>query len=147
MSVKHDHEHERTENMMPRLQQPHREGLALCHRVILDSVAHWWVPARTPTVRQCLHGGMPWVARSNLHETTNDNKTKTDLESNVLSGNRCSHTLGILHIWQDTAVKAHVENIRILEMILHLSRKGLFEATPQLVQCWKSLSRNILTVM
>ena len=52
MSVKHDNEHERIEHMMPRLQQPHQEGLALCHRVILDSVAHRWVPARTPTVRQ-----------------------------------------------------------------------------------------------
>ena len=43
MSVKHDHERERKEHMMSRLQQhqqPHKEGLALCHRVILDSVAH-----------------------------------------------------------------------------------------------------------
>ena len=39
MSVKHDLEHERKEHMMSRLQQhqqPHKEGLALCHRVILD---------------------------------------------------------------------------------------------------------------
>ena len=46
-----------------------RTGLALCHRVILDSVAHW-VPARTRTVHQCLHGGKPWVARDTLHHTT-----------------------------------------------------------------------------
>ena len=38
-----------------------RTGLSLCHRVILDSVAHWWVLARTPTVHQCLYGGRPWV--------------------------------------------------------------------------------------
>ena len=44
-----------------------RTGLALCHRVILDSVAHWWVPARTPTVHQCFYGGRPWVARDTLH--------------------------------------------------------------------------------
>ena len=44
-----------------------RTGLALCRRVFLDSVAHWWVPARTPTVHQCLYGGRPWVARSQLH--------------------------------------------------------------------------------
>ena len=44
-----------------------RTGLALCHRVILDSVAHW-VPARTRTVHQCLYGGRPW-ARDTLHAT------------------------------------------------------------------------------
>ena len=43
-------ERERKEHMMSRLQahqQPHQEGLALCHRVTLDSVAHRWVPAMT----------------------------------------------------------------------------------------------------
>ena len=44
-----------------------RTGLALCHKVILDSVAHWWVPARTPTLHQCLYGGRPWVARDTRH--------------------------------------------------------------------------------
>ena len=34
-----------------------RTGLAFCHRVILDSVAHLWVPARTFTVHRCLFGG------------------------------------------------------------------------------------------
>ena len=34
----------------------HTEGLALCHRVTLDSVAHRWVPARTPAVHQCPQG-------------------------------------------------------------------------------------------
>ena len=48
---------------------PARTGLSLCHRVILDSVAHWWVLARTPTVHQCLYGGRPWVAQDTLHAT------------------------------------------------------------------------------
>ena len=44
-------------------------------------------PARTPTVHQCLRGGRPWVARSKstVRRPTNDNKTQTSLESNVLS--------------------------------------------------------------
>ena len=77
MSVKHDHEHERKEHMMSRRQQhqhPHKEGLALCHRVTLESVAHWWVPARTPTVHQCLYGGRLWVAHNKLHKTTPDRR-------------------------------------------------------------------------
>ena len=48
--------------------RPHAQG-SLCHRVTLDSVAHWWVPARTPTAHQCFHGGRPWVARDTLHAT------------------------------------------------------------------------------
>ena len=46
------------EHMMSRLQQHQQpqSGLALCPRVILDSVAHWWVPARTPTVHRCSKG-------------------------------------------------------------------------------------------
>ena len=46
-----------------------RTGLALCHRVILDSVAHWWFPAWTPTVHQCHYGGKPCVAQDTLHAT------------------------------------------------------------------------------
>ena len=38
--------------------------------VTLDSVPHWWVPARTPTVHQCLYGGWPWVVQDSLHATT-----------------------------------------------------------------------------
>ena len=53
-----------------------RTGLALCHSVILDSVAHWWVPARTPTVHQCFHGGRPWVAHNKLHAQHRNDKTK-----------------------------------------------------------------------
>ena len=47
-----------------------RTGLALCHRVILDSVARWWFPARTRAVHQCLHGGRPCAARIQLPPTT-----------------------------------------------------------------------------
>ena len=42
-----------------------RTGLA--HRITMDSVAHWWVRARTPTEHQCLYGGRPWVARDTVH--------------------------------------------------------------------------------
>ena len=89
MSVKHDHEHERKALMMSRLQQhkPHQEGSALGHRVTLDSVAHRWVPARTPTVHLCPEKesrGWPDTS-STRRPPTNDNTTKTFLESNVLS--------------------------------------------------------------
>ena len=46
-----------------------RTELALCHRVILDSVAHKWVTTRTPTVHQYFYGGRSWVARDTLHAT------------------------------------------------------------------------------
>ena len=53
-----------------------RTGLALCHRVILDSVAHWWVPARTRRVHQCHFGGRPWVAHNKVHAQHQNDKTK-----------------------------------------------------------------------
>ena len=68
-------------------QQPHKEGLALCHRVTLDFVAHWWVPARTPTVHGCPTGkavGGPQQAPQR-RPPTNNNKTQTSLEPNVFS--------------------------------------------------------------
>ena len=40
-----------------------------------------------------------------------------------------------ISIWQDTAAQAHVENIRILEMMTDPKRMDLFEATPKLVRC------------
>ena len=49
-------------------------GLALCHRVTLDSVAHWWVTARTPTVHQCHYGR--WVAHNKVHAQHRNDKTK-----------------------------------------------------------------------
>ena len=53
-----------------------RTGLALCHRVTLDSVAHWWVPARTPTVHQCLYGreavGGPRHSSTRHHQQRQD---------------------------------------------------------------------------
>ena len=55
-------------------QQPHQEGLALCHRVTLDSMAHRWVLARTPTVHRCptgkAVGGPQPVPRDNSRQTT-----------------------------------------------------------------------------
>ena len=74
MSLKHDHEHERKPHMS-RLQQdqPHKEGLALRHRVTLDSEAHQWVLARTPTVHRCRTGkavGGPQPAPRDDHRQT-----------------------------------------------------------------------------
>ena len=79
MSVKHDHEHERKEHMMSRLQhhqQPHGEGLALFHRVTLDSVAHQVGPGKdthgTPVPDR---EGRGWPATSSTRRPpTNDNK-------------------------------------------------------------------------
>ena len=116
MSVKRDHEHERTEHMMPRLQQPHQR-----------TVGAW--PQSRPGLCGTLvdlgkdTNGTPVFLRRKavgVHETTNDNKTKTDLESNVPSGNRCSHTLGILH---HTLYIIHVHIIHFLFLqfyILHI---------------------------
>ena len=63
----HKHVRKRRRDDRRRTNRTHR--LSLCHRVILHSVAHWWVLARTPTVHQCLYGGRPWVAQDTLHAT------------------------------------------------------------------------------
>ena len=70
--------------------------LALCHRVTLDSVAHRWVPARTPTPRQ----GRPWGAQRDSHETTNDKRQQdTDQSQDKRAfSNKYRHALGILHM-------------------------------------------------
>ena len=76
MSVTHDHEHERKAHVVSRLQQdqqPHKEGLALRHRVTLDSEAHQFVLARTPTVHLCPTGkavGGPQPAPRDDHRQT-----------------------------------------------------------------------------
>ena len=76
MSVKHDHEHERTEHMMPRLQQPHQRTVGA-------------LPQSRPGLCGTLvdlgkdTNGTPVFLRRKavgVHETTNDNKTKADLE-------------------------------------------------------------------
>ena len=92
------HEQERKARTTSRFQRT-QQGLALCHRVTLDSVAHWWVPARTPTVPRCLYGGRPWVARQQLHVTTHDKRqqNRQGLETNVLSEEPGVDTLGNLH--------------------------------------------------
>ena len=85
--------------MMSRLQQhqhPLTERLALCHRATLDSVAHRWVPARTPTVHRCQTGkvvGGPTLP-PRRRPTTNDNKTQTSLKTNVLSATSVVTHLG-----------------------------------------------------
>ena len=70
MSVRHDHEHERTETHdVTTPTNTHNKGLALCLRVTLDSVAHRWVPARTPTVHRCpKREGRGWPDK--LHDKT-----------------------------------------------------------------------------
>ena len=53
----------------------HNKGLALCRRVILDSVAPPWVPARTPTVHGRPYAGRLWVVRQHVttrHEQRRD---------------------------------------------------------------------------
>ena len=53
-----------------------RTGLPLRHRVILDSVAHCWVPARTPTVHSAFtEGGRGWPQTRFTRHHQND-KTK-----------------------------------------------------------------------
>ena len=91
------YEHERNARTTSRLQRK-QQGLALCHRVTLDSVAHRWVLARTPTVQRYLYGGRPWVVRQQLHVTTHDKRqeNREGLETNVLSEEPGVDTLGNL---------------------------------------------------
>ena len=49
--------------------------------------------------------------------------------------------------WKDFAARTHVESIHILEMITDPNQKELFEATPKLVQYWRSRSRDTLSVV
>ena len=49
--------------------------------------------------------------------------------------------------WKDFAARTRVESIYILEMITDPNQKELFEATPKLVQYWKSRSRHTLSVV
>ena len=51
--------------------RPHTQGWRFAPDAILRGHrrARWWVPARTPRVHQCLHGGRPWVARQTPHAT------------------------------------------------------------------------------
>ena len=74
-----------------------RTGLALCHRVTLDPVAHWWVPARTPTVHQCLHVGGP---RHSPRDTTRPRLLRHDLVTN---------TTGVRHECRSSRCGTHIE--------------------------------------
>ena len=51
-----------------------QQGLALCHRVTLDSVAQRWVPARTAHGTPVPEQERPWVAHNQFHETTSDKR-------------------------------------------------------------------------
>ena len=51
----------------------HDDGLTLCHRVILDSVAHQWVQAGHPRYTGA-RKGRSWVAHNNHHETATDKR-------------------------------------------------------------------------
>ena len=86
MSVKHDHDcgHDDTDKSAL---QPTQKGLALCHKAILDSVAHWWSREGHPRhTSASTEEGRGWPeVNSAVRPTTNDNKTKISLESNVLS--------------------------------------------------------------
>ena len=91
-------ERERKEHMMSRLQpqHSHQEGLAL-----------WtpWTLWHTGGSRQGhprytgARQGRPWMARRNLHETTNDKRHQdTDKPRDTRAfSNKCRHTLGISH--------------------------------------------------
>ena len=61
------------------------KGLALCHRVILDSVTPQRVPAMTPTVHWGRYDGRPWVAAPR-------DKTKTTTRPRLQR-----HSLGTKH--------------------------------------------------
>ena len=63
-----------------------RTGLALCHRVTLDSVAHWWVPARTPTDKRQQDKDRPRVKcafRKQVQSYTWNLTAKSDTTSTV----------------------------------------------------------------
>ena len=95
LNVKHDHEHDHHTTSR---HQPTHKGLVLCHRVILDSVTFPWVPARTATVHGGAFAGRPWVARQQVttFDTTSRQRDKDRSETDVLSRNKCRHTLGNL---------------------------------------------------
>ena len=91
-------ERERKDHTTSRLQQhqqPHQEVLALCHRVTLDSEAHQWVPARTPTVHWCptgkAVGGPQQALRDDSRQTTRQTLSQTCFHKQVQS-DTCNHT-------------------------------------------------------
>ena len=96
--MKHDHELDRTEHTMSRLQPTQRRVGALpqSHPGLCGTLVGPGHPRYTSASTE---EGRGWPDTSSTRRPlTNDNKTKTSFESNVLSGNRCGHTLGILHV-------------------------------------------------
>ena len=116
MSVKHDHEHERTKHTMSRLQQHQTQSrLALCPRAVLDAAAHRWVPARTPSVPESC--GCGWLdTTSTRRPPTNDNKTQTSTESNVFSA---------------TGALTHLESYMVAELVLETGDLRICCQTPR----------------
>ena len=66
-----------------------RTGLALCHRVILDSVAHWWVQAGHPRYTSAsTEEGRGWPTTSFTRQHRND-KTNVYTATPWLPTNLC----------------------------------------------------------
>ena len=105
-------EHERTERKTPRLQPAHPQGLALCHRVILDSVTPRGSRQDTPGTRGPLRGKAvvgptATLRRDNRHTTT---RQRQGLKSNVLSVNKFSKT-------QQPSADRHLETYMVAEPV------------------------------
>ena len=97
-SVKHDHEHERNATTPTTPTTTYR-------RVGAVPQSHPGLCGTPVGPSKDTHGtpvpdreGRGWQTKSSTKRPpTNDNKTKTTFESNVLSGNRCSHTRENFH--------------------------------------------------
>ena len=73
---------ERTERKTSRLQahqQPHQKGLALCHKVILDPGAHWWVQEGHPRYTGAsAEEGRVWPDVTSTKKTNDNRRQDTD---------------------------------------------------------------------
>ena len=71
----HQHVRSRRQDDWRRTNRTHRVGaLPQSHPGLLWHTG--WVPARTPTVHQCLCGGRPWVAHNKLYTQHQNDKTR-----------------------------------------------------------------------
>ena len=98
MSVRHDHEHERTERKTSRLQPTHTTRVGALPQS-LPGLGTLVGPGKdthgTPVPRRKAVGGR---TSSTIRRPTNDNTTKTSLKTNVLSAKPGVDTLGNLQI-------------------------------------------------
>ena len=94
--VEQDDELERASTTRRNVGENH---LTLCHRVTLDSAAHWWVPARTPTVHRCPKGkALGGPTQASQRRTTDKRQHDTDKSQDKCAFiSKCRHALGILH--------------------------------------------------